>query len=74
MTVLCKVWSIGLRTLDDGWWGQAVAGSAEKARDYLRILVYLVIYDSGQVSLEHLLLSWYPSLNPTPGAGGGWQR
>ena len=26
----------------------------------LRILVYLVIYDSGQVSLEHLLLSWYP--------------
>ena len=28
---------------------------------YLRILVYLVIYDSGKVSLEHLLLSWYPS-------------
>jgi len=28
---------------------------------YLRILVYLVIYASGQVSLEHLLLSWYPS-------------
>jgi len=27
----------------------------------LRILVDLVIYDSGQVSLEHLLLSWYPS-------------
>jgi len=25
---------------------------------FLRILVYLVIYDSGQVSLEHLLLSW----------------
>ena len=24
----------------------------------LRILVYLVIYDSGQVSLEHLLLAW----------------
>ena len=30
-------------------------------RMYLRILVYLVIYDSGYVSLEHLLLSWYPS-------------
>ena len=28
---------------------------------YLRILVYLVINDSGEVSLEHLLLSWYPS-------------
>ena len=28
----------------------------------LRILVYLVLYDSGQVSLEHLLLSWYPSV------------
>ena len=27
----------------------------------LRILVYLVIHDSGWVSLEHLLLSWYPS-------------
>jgi len=32
---------------------------------YLRILVYLVIYDSGEVSLEHLLLSWYPS-SPSP--------
>ena len=31
--------------------------------NYLRILVYLVIYDSGQVSLEHLLLSWYPTLS-----------
>jgi hypothetical protein len=28
---------------------------------FLRILVYWVIYDSGQVSLEHLLLSWYSS-------------
>ena len=27
----------------------------------LCILVYLVIYDSGYVSLEHPLLSWYPS-------------
>jgi hypothetical protein len=27
----------------------------------LRILVNLVMYDSGKVSLEHLLLSWYPS-------------
>ena len=25
------------------------------------MLVYLVIYDSGQVSLEPLLLSWYTS-------------
>ena len=32
---------------------------------YLRILVYWVIYDSGQVSLEHLLLSWYHPLRPT---------
>ena len=28
---------------------------------FLRISVYLVIYDSGWVSLEHLQLSWYPS-------------
>jgi len=28
---------------------------------FLRILVYLVIYDSGKVSLEHLLLSRHPS-------------
>ena len=27
----------------------------------LRILVYFVIYDCGQVSLEHLLLSRHPS-------------
>jgi hypothetical protein len=27
----------------------------------LHLLVYLVIYDSGWVSLEHLLHSWYPS-------------
>ena len=25
-----------------------------------RILIYLVKYDSGQVNLEHFLLSWYP--------------
>ena len=25
-------------------------------------VVYLVIYDSGWVSFEHLLLSWYPSI------------
>jgi len=30
----------------------------------LRILVYSVIYDSGWVSLEHLLLSRYPSQSP----------
>ena len=27
---------------------------------HLHILVCLVIHDSGKVSLEHLLLSWYP--------------
>ena len=27
---------------------------------FLHILVYLVIHDSGKVSLKHLLLSWYP--------------
>ena len=27
---------------------------------FLRILVYSVIYDSGYISLENLLLSWYP--------------
>ena len=26
----------------------------------LRILVYLVVHASGKVSLEHLLLAWYP--------------
>ena len=30
---------------------------------FVRILVYLVIHGSGQVSLEHLLLSWYPTLS-----------
>ena len=25
----------------------------------------MVIYDSGQVSLEHLLFSWYPYENPS---------
>ena len=34
-------------------------------RPFLRILVYLVIYDSGYVYLEHLLLSWYKSVEPT---------
>jgi len=35
--------------------------SSVSGADNLRILVYLVIYDSGWVSLDHLLLSWYPS-------------
>ena len=26
----------------------------------IRIVEYYVLYDSGKVSLEHLLLSWYP--------------
>ena len=36
---------------------------------YLRVLVYLVIFESGKVSLEHVLLSRKPSqkntLSPT---------
>ena len=32
----------------------------------LRILVYLVIYDSGYESFEHLLLSWYPRPETVP--------
>ena len=35
---------------------------------YFRILVYLVIYDSGLVSLEHLLLSWYTQQTKTGSA------
>ena len=34
------------------------------ANPNLRILVYLVIYDSGWVSLEHLVLAWQPSQEP----------
>ena len=33
---------------------------ADPRRVYLRILVYLVMYDSGEEFLEHPLLSWYP--------------
>ena len=33
---------------------------------FLRILVYLVLNDSGQVSLEHLLLSRHPSQPTNP--------
>ena len=39
----------------------------------VRILVHMVVYDSGEVSLEHRLLSWYPSQRGTrapPGGGG----
>jgi len=31
----------------------------------LRMLVFLVMNDSGQVSLEHLLFAWDPSRQPT---------
>ena len=34
---------------------------AKNMKDFLRILACWVIYDSGKVSLEHLLLLWYPS-------------
>ena len=42
-------------------WVRWRAGREQLEWVYLRILVYLVIYDSGYVSLENLLLSWYPS-------------
>ena len=32
----------------------------------LGMLVKVVIYDSGQVSLEHVLLVWYPSISFSP--------
>jgi len=41
-------------------WIDTVAAPLFKSA-FLHILVYLVIYDSGEVSLEHLLLSRYPS-------------
>ena len=28
------------------------------------MIVYLLTYDSGKVSLEHVLLSWYPPRDP----------
>ena len=38
----------------------------------LRMLVYLMIYDSGYASIEHRLLSWYPSQrNHAPGCDDG---
>ena len=48
------------------WWGEAFLVSEVPLYRwpfwlYLCTLVYLVIYDYGQVSLEHHLLSWYPS-------------
>ena len=35
--------------------------SSRAPRFYPRVQVSLVMYDSGQVFLEHLLFSWYPS-------------
>ena len=34
-------------------------------RPFLCILEYLVMYDSGYVYFEHLLLPWYKSVEPT---------
>ena len=31
-----------------------------RPRPSSEVLVYVVIYESGKVSLEHVLLSWYP--------------
>ena len=36
------------------------AEQVEPTFSNLRTIVYLGMYDSGEVSLEHLLLSWYP--------------
>ena len=36
---------------------------------HLCILVYLMIYDPGQVSLEHLMFLWYPSQGACPPQG-----
>jgi len=44
-----------------GWTCGPGARTLCHTHDFFRILVYLVIYDSGQVSLEHLLLSRNPS-------------
>ena len=40
---------------------EAAADAPRGNNANLRILVFLVIYDSGYVSLEHLLLLWFPS-------------
>jgi hypothetical protein len=60
-----RCWSENRATFDqDETWEVLVARApqpAQRKMDFLRILVCLVIYDSGWVSLEHLLLSWYPS-------------
>ena len=51
---------------------RTVGDGGDQERRTLRILVYSVIYDSGKVSLEYLLLSLYPSpavnheATPTP--------
>ena len=42
--------------------------------DHLRIRVYLVIYDSGEVSLQHLLLSQHPSQSITADNRAGIRR
>ena len=49
---------------DDPTFSQTCVSRISKLRlvsSCTSILVYLVIYDSGEVSLEHLLLEWYPS-------------
>jgi len=44
-----------------GVWGLGPASERRGKKIFYRTLVHLVIFDSGWVSLEHLLLSWYPS-------------
>ena len=50
----------------DGRWSEdrivsRCSSRLSDAENHLCILVCMVIYDSGQASLEHLLLSWYLS-------------
>ena len=47
-------------SVEEGHDSVASSPRAVRSPGYLRILVYLVMYDSGQVSLEHLLLSRHP--------------
>ena len=49
---------------------ESVAGCWYRSLIFVYILVYLVIYDSGELSLEHPLLSWYPEIVLVPRENG----
>ena len=57
------IYAGGLHEQDDPFWAHAESGAGFV---FPRILVYLVMHDSGKVSLEHLLLSRYPSQSVEP--------